>query len=111
MCCCWQIEQRGDGGRHTGARSCFFGRIGLTATGISAETPERWCPAAADALQQLALVINGRRDHPEPAHTNKLSGSRVNNSILKKIGEESADSWWPAGRRCRCHCREIAADI
>ena len=84
------IEQRGDVACHTGARSCFFAD-GLTATGISAERLNAGAQPPADACSELARVINGRRDHPEPgSYTNKLLEGG-DNSILKKIGEESTE--------------------
>ncbi|NQV10873.1 MAG: bifunctional phosphoribosyl-AMP cyclohydrolase/phosphoribosyl-ATP diphosphatase HisIE [Cyanobacteria bacterium] len=89
------IEQRGDVACHTGARSCFFAdgfsAEGSTATGISSESLNAGAQPPADACSELARVINGRRDHPQPgSYTNTLLEGG-DNRILKKIGEESAE--------------------
>ena len=80
------IEQRGDVACHTGARSCFYeDGPAPTAGGPQA------LPPPADACTELARVIAGRRDRPEPgSYTNKLFEGG-DNRILKKIGEESAE--------------------
>ena len=80
------IEQRGDVACHTGARSCFYeDGPAPTAGGPQA------LPPPADACTELARVITGRRDQPEEgSYTNKLLAGG-DNSILKKIGEESAE--------------------
>ena len=80
------IEQRGNVACHTGARSCFYDEgLAPSAGGASAAAPP------ADACTELMRVIEGRRDNPEPgSYTNKLLAGG-DNSILKKIGEESAE--------------------
>ncbi len=80
------IEQRGDVACHTGARSCFFNDGDRPSPGgVHALQPPR------DVCTELMRVIEGRRDHPEEgSYTNKLLGGG-DNSILKKIGEESAE--------------------
>ena len=80
------IEQAGAGACHTGARSCFY---------EEGPKPSGGGPAAlappADVCTELARVIEGRRDAPEPgSYTNKLLAGG-DNAILKKIGEESAE--------------------
>ncbi len=80
------IEQSGDVACHTGARSCFFDDGPAPTAGGPAALPP-----PADACTELARVIEGRRDRPEPgSYTNKLL-SGGDNAILKKIGEESAE--------------------
>ena len=80
------IEQTGDVACHTGARSCFYEDSDQRAPG----GPESLAPPA-DACTELMRVIEGRRDHPEEgSYTNKLLEGG-DNSILKKIGEESAE--------------------
>ncbi len=80
------IEQVGQVACHTGARSCFY-EEGAEAT---AGGPDA-LPPPADVCTELARVINGRRERPEPgSYTNKLLEGG-DNRILKKIGEESAE--------------------
>ena len=80
------IEQSGDVACHTGARSCFF-EEGDQRT----EGGEHALPPPADACTELMRVIQNRRDSPEDgSYTNKLLAGG-DNSILKKIGEESAE--------------------
>ena len=80
------IEQTGDVACHTGARSCFYEDSDqLSPGGVDA------LPPPADACTELMRVIEDRRDHPEQgSYTNKLLEGG-DNSILKKIGEESAE--------------------
>ncbi|MGB7564211.1 MAG: bifunctional phosphoribosyl-AMP cyclohydrolase/phosphoribosyl-ATP diphosphatase HisIE [Prochlorococcaceae cyanobacterium] len=80
------IEQSGDVACHTGARSCFFEDGPAPTAGGSAPLPP-----PADACTELARVIEGRRDRPEPgSYTNQLLEGG-DNRILKKIGEESVE--------------------
>ena len=80
------IEQTGDVACHTGARSCFY-ESGNQRTPGGNEAP----PPPADACTELFRVIEGRREKPEEgSYTNKLLAGG-DNSILKKIGEESAE--------------------
>jgi len=80
------IEQVGDVACHTGARSCFF-EEGETASAGGADA----LPPPADVCSELARLIAGRRERPEPgSYTNKLL-SAGDNTILKKIGEESVE--------------------
>ena len=80
------IEQAGAGACHTGARSCFYEEGPKPSAGGPAALPP-----PADVCTELARVIEGRRDAPEPgSYTNKLL-TGGDNAILKKIGEESAE--------------------
>ena len=80
------IEQAGAGACHTGARSCFYEEGPNPSAGGPAALPP-----PADVCTELARVIEGRRDVPEPgSYTNKLLAGG-DNAILKKIGEESAE--------------------
>ena len=80
------VEQLGGGACHTGAPSCFFQegpQVG--AGGVDA------LPPPADVCTELARVIEGRRQRPEPgSYTNRLLEGG-DNRILKKIGEEAAE--------------------
>jgi phosphoribosyl-ATP pyrophosphohydrolase/phosphoribosyl-AMP cyclohydrolase len=80
------IEQVGGVACHTGARSCFY-EDGPTPTpgGTGA------LPPPADMCTELARLLAGRRERPEPgSYTNKLLEGG-DNAILKKIGEESTE--------------------
>ena len=80
------IAQAGAGACHTGARSCFYEEGPNPSAGGPAALPP-----PADVCTELARVIEGRRDVPEPgSYTNKLLAGG-DNAILKKIGEESAE--------------------
>jgi phosphoribosyl-ATP pyrophosphohydrolase/phosphoribosyl-AMP cyclohydrolase len=80
------IEQLGGGACHTGARSCFY-EAGPHSTPGGATA----LPPPVDACSELARVIEGRRERPEPgSYTNQLLDGG-DNRILKKIGEEGAE--------------------
>jgi phosphoribosyl-AMP cyclohydrolase / phosphoribosyl-ATP pyrophosphohydrolase len=73
------IEQIGDIACHTGERSCFH-----NLDNIKAVPP-------ADTLSEVYRVICDRADHPvETSYTCKLL-AEGDNTILKKIGEETAE--------------------
>ena len=73
------IEQAGAGACHTGARSCFYEEGPKPSAGGPAALPP-----PADVCTELARVIEGRRDAPEPgSYTNKLLAGG-DNAILKK---------------------------
>ncbi|MCP9848451.1 bifunctional phosphoribosyl-AMP cyclohydrolase/phosphoribosyl-ATP diphosphatase HisIE [Cyanobium sp. Morenito 9A2] len=80
------IEQAGEVACHTGARSCFFELGPEPSAGGSAALPP-----PADVCTELARVIEGRRDRPEPgSYTNRLLEGG-DNRLLKKVGEECAE--------------------
>jgi phosphoribosyl-AMP cyclohydrolase / phosphoribosyl-ATP pyrophosphohydrolase len=80
------VEQIGDVACHTGARSCFYEAGPHASEGGAAALPP-----PADACSELARLIAGRRERPEPgSYTNKLLAGG-DNTILKKIGEESVE--------------------
>jgi phosphoribosyl-ATP pyrophosphohydrolase/phosphoribosyl-AMP cyclohydrolase len=73
------VEQMGEIACHTGERSCFHQVEGAV------QAPP------ADTLSQVFEVICDRREHPNPdSYTCKLLAGG-DNTILKKIGEESAE--------------------
>ncbi|MFM7734140.1 MAG: bifunctional phosphoribosyl-AMP cyclohydrolase/phosphoribosyl-ATP diphosphatase HisIE [Cyanobium sp.] len=80
------VEQVGDVACHTGARSCFYDD-GPAPSGGGEAAPL----PPADVCSELARVIEGRRERPEPgSYTNRLLEGG-DNRILKKIGEEAAE--------------------
>ena len=100
------IEQTGSVSCHTGARSCFF-ESGFQ-NSVEAEIKTEEClPPPADTCSELFRVIERRRDQPEQnSYTNRLLDGG-DNSILKKIGEESAEFVMA----CKDDdCAEIAAE-
>ncbi|GAB4218539.1 MAG: bifunctional phosphoribosyl-AMP cyclohydrolase/phosphoribosyl-ATP diphosphatase HisIE [Synechococcales cyanobacterium] len=73
------VEQVGDVACHTGSRSCFFRPF---------TSPTL---AAADTLSQVFQVIQDRQANPKPdSYTNKLL-AKGDNTILKKLGEETVE--------------------
>ncbi|MEH2350826.1 MAG: bifunctional phosphoribosyl-AMP cyclohydrolase/phosphoribosyl-ATP diphosphatase HisIE [Nostoc sp.] len=73
------VEQLGDVACHTGERSCFH------------QIEGNIVPPPGDTLSQLFQIICDRRDHPtEGSYTCKLFAGG-DNTILKKIGEETAE--------------------
>ena len=80
------VQQQGQVACHTGARSCFYDADPQPSAGGAAAAPP-----PADACTELMRVIEARRRQPEQgSYTNKLLAGG-DNSILKKIGEESAE--------------------
>jgi phosphoribosyl-ATP pyrophosphohydrolase/phosphoribosyl-AMP cyclohydrolase len=80
------VEQLGGGACHTGARSCFYERGPQPTCGGATALPP-----PADVCSELARLIEGRREQPEPgSYTNHLLAGG-DNRILKKIGEEGAE--------------------
>jgi phosphoribosyl-ATP pyrophosphohydrolase/phosphoribosyl-AMP cyclohydrolase len=70
-----QVEQKGAGACHTGAFSCFGGEAG-----------------EFDVANKVYMQIEDRNNHPQPnSYTNYLL-SRGIDKILKKIGEETAET-------------------
>ena len=85
------IEQKGSVSCHTGARSCFYQSIEEESTKQMYKFKDHKTPPPADVCSELFNVIEGRLSNPEPkSYTNKLLEGG-DNSILKKIGEESAE--------------------
>ncbi len=74
------VEQVGDIACHTGERSCFH---------QVSETTKIAPPA--DTLSDLYQTICDRRDNPRPGSYTQTLFAGGDNSILKKIGEESAE--------------------
>ena len=93
------VEQAGDVACHSGSRSCFYENSHARTTGGA----EALAPPT-DACTELFRVIEGRREKPEEgSYTNTLLAGG-DNSILKKIGEESAEY----GMACKA---DTAAEI
>ena len=81
------IEQRGDGACHTGERSCFFNEIIQT----SKNQKQRKALPSSNICSDLFNTLHERSISPkEGSYTNQLL-VKGSNTILKKIGEESAE--------------------
>lgn len=91
------VEQVGDVACHTGARSCFFGQFGgdesdptSESTSSSDNSPSK-VPPLADTLTQVFRIVKHRQADPQPqSYTSQLL-TKGENSILKKLGEETAE--------------------
>lgn len=81
-CLLAQVIQKGGGACHTGAYSCFF----------NAMTEPKQEVGSANVLYEVDAVIKDRREHPvEGSYTNYLFEKGID-KILKKVGEESAET-------------------
>ena len=81
------IEQHGDGACHTGERSCFFNEIIQT----SKNQKKRKALPISNTCSDLFNTLYERSISPkEGSYTNQLL-VKGSNTILKKIGEESAE--------------------
>lgn len=81
-CLLAKVIQNGGGACHTGAYSCFF----------NAMTEEKEEIGSANVLYEVDAVIKDRREHPvEGSYTNYLFREGID-KILKKVGEESAET-------------------
>ena len=81
-CLLAQVVQKGGGACHTGAYSCFFNEM----------TAAKQEVGSANVLYEVDAVIKDRREHPvEGSYTNYLFTKGIY-KILKKVGEESAET-------------------
>ncbi|HEU4594488.1 MAG TPA: bifunctional phosphoribosyl-AMP cyclohydrolase/phosphoribosyl-ATP diphosphatase HisIE [Pyrinomonadaceae bacterium] len=87
------VEPRGPA-CHTGERSCFHQEIEGAGQGSFAERDEAESPSSdfGAVIEQLFEVIESRqRERPEGSYTTYLFKEGLN-KILKKVGEESAET-------------------
>jgi len=81
------IEQNGSGACHTGEKSCFFNEIKIN----QRDKKEKKTTPFSNICSELFNTINERSKNPiEKSYTNHLL-TKGSNTILKKIGEESAE--------------------
>jgi len=81
------IEQNGSGACHTGEKSSFFNEIQINQN----DKKEKKTTPFSNICSELFNIINERSINPsEKSYTNYLL-TKGSNTILKKIGEESAE--------------------
>ncbi len=81
------IKQNGSGACHTGERSCFFNEI----DNLSINKKEKKTNPSSNICSELFNTINERSINPiEKSYTNYLL-TKGSNTILKKMGEETAE--------------------
>ncbi len=81
------IEQNGSGACHTGEKSCFFNEIDSNSIN---KTSKRTSPFS-NICSELFDTLNERSINPlEKSYTNHLL-TKGSNTILKKMGEETAE--------------------
>ena len=81
------IEQNGEGACHTGEKSCFFNEIQINLN----NKKEKKTTPLSNICSELFNTINERARNPvDKSYTNHLF-TKGSNTILKKIGEESAE--------------------
>ena len=101
------IEQKGSGACHTGERSCFFNKI----SDFSINEVEKKEVPLSNKCSELFNILNDRAISPkEESYTNYLL-TKGSNTILKKIGEESAEFIMACMKNDNSEIANEAADI
>ena len=102
---------------HTGARSCFHNEIEGAAQVVDESNAElneagaRWTDDFGEVLEKLyALVESRRRERPEKSYTTYLFNEGLD-KILKKVGEESAETIIAAKNEDSARLVEETADL
>jgi phosphoribosyl-AMP cyclohydrolase / phosphoribosyl-ATP pyrophosphohydrolase len=94
---------------HTGVQSCFFNEIQTLRQ--SEQGGEQDLGNLGEVLNSLyALVESRRRERPEGAYTTYLFDQGLD-KILKKIGEESAETIIAAKNDCRSDLIKESSDL
>ena len=101
------IEQKGSGACHTGERSCFFNKI----SDFSINEVEKKENPLSNECSELFNRLNDRAISPKKeSYTNYLL-TKGSNTILKKIGEESAEFIMACMKNDNSEIANEAADI
>jgi phosphoribosyl-ATP pyrophosphohydrolase/phosphoribosyl-AMP cyclohydrolase len=97
---------------HTGAVSCFFTEIFSAEADGSLSKPEtRRNYSFSEILERLAAVIKSRKaEMPEGSYTTYLFSKGID-KILKKIGEESAETIIAAKNKAKAELASESADL
>jgi len=102
------IEQNGEGACHTGERSCFFNQIIKTSEGFEKE--KKYSPLSNECSELFNTLYQRSLFPKENSYTNKLL-TKGSNTILKKIGEESAEFVMACMKNDKNEISNEAADI
>ena len=101
------IEQKGSGACHTGERSCFFNKI----SDFSINEVNKKENPLSNECSELFNRLNDRAISPKKeSYTNHLL-TKGSNTILKKIGEESAEFIMACMKNDNSEIVNEAADI
>ena len=101
------IKQNGSGACHTGEKSCFFNEINNDSTNIK----EKKTNPFSNICSELFNTINDRSLNPlEKSYTNHLL-TKGSNTILKKMGEETAEFIMACKDNDKISISNEAADI
>ena len=101
------IEQKGSGACHTGERSCFFNKI----SDFSINEVEKKEVPLSNECSELFNRLNKRAiSRKKESYTNYLL-TKGSNTILKKIGEESAEFIMACMKNDNSEIANEAADI
>jgi len=101
------IEQKGSGACHTGERSCFFNKI----SDFALNKVEKKENPLSDECSELFNRLTDRAISPKKeSYTNHLL-TKGSNTILKKIGEESAEFIMACMKNDNSEIVNEAADI
>jgi phosphoribosyl-ATP pyrophosphohydrolase/phosphoribosyl-AMP cyclohydrolase len=97
---------------HTGATSCFFTEVFSAGADGSLSNPEaRQGHSFSEILERLTRVIKSRKaEMPEGSYTTYLFSKGID-KILKKIGEESAETIIAAKNKSKAELASESADL
>tara|TARA_Y100000589_G_scaffold255234_1_gene244199 strand:+ start:136 stop:795 length:660 start_codon:yes stop_codon:yes gene_type:complete len=102
------ILQNGDGACHTGERSCFFNQITRNLNGFEKE--KRSLPLSNECSALFNTLLERSLNPKENSYTNQLL-TKGSNTILKKIGEETAEFVMACMKNDKNEISNEAADI
>ena len=102
------IEQNGEGACHTGERSCFFNQISMTSEGFKKE--KKSSPLSNECSELFNTIYKRSLCPKENSYTNQLL-TKGSNTILKKMGEETAEFVMACMKNDKNEISNEAADI
>ena len=101
------IDQKGSGACHTGERSCFFNKINYDS---NMKTEKKEFPLSNECSELFYKLHQRAMTPKEESYTNYLL-TKGSNTILKKIGEESAEFIMACVKNDSSEIANEAADI
>ena len=101
------IDQKGSGACHTGERSCFFNKINYDS---NMKTEKKEFPLSNECSELFYKLHQRAMTPKEESYTNYLL-TKGSNTILKKIGEESAEFIMACMKNDNSEIANEAADI